>query len=133
MLNLDYIIYNPAMNLSRVPSRCPDGLWNLSFRFLGRNVELRIKYGQIEGRQLQAISIILALTRALISNPVVKIVFSLSTSIQPLHAITDTVYFVKTKQKRRIISTSLKIVWYVCRYGFEELSSKAIGRIPAIG
>ena len=38
--------------------------------------------------------------------------------------IYDTVYFVKTKQKRRIISTNPKIVWYVCRYG----SSKVICR-----
>ena len=46
--------------------------------------------------------------------------------------IPGTVYFVKTNKKQRIISTSLKIVWHVCRYGFGELSSKVICRISGI-
>ena len=43
-----------------------------------------------------------------------------------------TVSFVKTKQKRRIISTSLIILWHVCQYGFWEISSRAICRISGI-
>ena len=41
--------------------------------------------------------------------------------------------FVKTKQKGRLIFTSLKIVWHVCQYELRELSSTAICRISGIG
>ena len=38
-----------------------------------------------------------------------------------IEPIQPTVSFVKTKQKRRLISASLKVVQSVCRYEFREL------------